>query len=35
MPGSRACVTGNDEGFRRVMYALNRHPDNTIPLIIR
>lgn len=34
-PDSRACVTVNDEGFRRVMHVLNGHPENTIPLIIR
>lgn len=35
MPDSRACITVNDEGFRRVMHVMNRHPKNTIPLIIR
>jgi hypothetical protein len=35
LPDSRACITVNDEGFRRVMHVLNRHPENIIPLIIR
>jgi hypothetical protein len=33
-PDSRACITTNAEGFRRVMHIMHQAPDSVVPLIV-
>lgn len=34
LPDSRACVTVNDEGFRRVMHLMHQAPEAVVPFIV-